>query len=113
MQRYKIYFVCTRNLNNRLFFLIEKCSFFLTHEKTEYNESDAEPFSERQLFAEEEPHPEGGEDGSDIIECIGLCYPDLTQREAEEDKSDHGGKDGEVGNAAERNPELRLVIGHW
>ena len=71
------------------FFLYYRVAFFLTHEKSENNQTYSYPLRYRQLFPEEEEHPKRGEHRSDIIERIRLRHPYLAQRIAEDDKGDH------------------------
>jgi len=99
LQSYKIYFVYTKNLNNRIFFLTLPYVFFLTDEKSDNDEHDADPFSDGQHLVEKEEHPQGGERRTDIIERVRLGDTDMTQGITEQDERYDAGEDGEVSNA--------------
>ena len=100
-QNYEIYFVCAKNLNNRIFFLILLCFFFLTNEKTDDNQRHTDPLADRQMFAEKEEHPEGSKRWADIVKRIRLRHAYLTQRKAEQYKRNHARKHRQVCHASE------------
>ena len=90
--------------------------FFLTDEKSDNNEQDAQPFAPRQHLIEKEEHPQGGKCRTNNIEGIGLRDAHLAECVAEKDECDNAGKDGEISYATERCQhlgigDLRLDVG--
>ena len=77
-QKYEIYFVYAKNLNNRIFFLILLRFFFLTNEKSDNDQRHADPLADRQMFAEKEEHPKGRKRRADIVKRIRLRHAYLT-----------------------------------
>ena len=63
---------------------------FLADKQTHNNECYSEPISEWQMLSEEEQHPHGGENGTDIVEGIGAGDTHLAESVAEEDECDDG-----------------------
>ena len=57
----------------------------------------------RQLFAEEEEHPNRRKHRTDIIECVRLRHSYLAQRKTEEDKRRDGRKNVRYDHAPQRS----------